>query len=688
MSIISVLDPFVSNQIAAGEVVERPSSVVKELVENCIDAGASAVTVDIMDGGLTSIKVTDNGCGMEPDDASCAFLRHATSKIHTADDLTGIATLGFRGEALAAIASVSRIKMWTRPKSVAFGTRIELEGGNITVQEPFGAPEGTSITVCDLFYNTPARKKFMKRPHVEAGYVQETVLRAILSRPDISFRFTSQGRTIYYSSGDGSLENALSCVYAKEVRGLLRPVKGRLPNGSFEGFIGDISLSRTNRKREHIAINGRPVNCFAVSLAVESAFDTQLMVHKFPLFALHLHVPNDAVDVNVHPSKLEVRLRDESGITQAITSAIAPVVLKQENPFASLYRQKATETGKARMTSDVLFSSSNATPKQPNVHDAINAAFRPQESRVRSTFVAARDTSSNRLPSIAQDGTKKREAAQESGAACDFDFVLRKDRDAQTPYEAIIDTQPSEKTETTVKNAPSSPIEEQKSSFDTSSAFKAPAPQKPQQETLFEDLPQKEQETVKPVTFHVIGQLFATYLLVEAGTKFLVVDQHAAHERLLFDRYCAQFDRGEVIRQPLIVPYVETLSAQEMETLLEHRALLETLGFTIEEFGPLTIMVRSVPMILGEAQMDKFLHETLAFLQKRTDVKTSSLKHLQIATIACKAAIKAGDVLTPAEIDELMSLIAEHQGALTCPHGRPIYFEMSKYEVEKRFKRV
>ena len=381
-----------------------------------------------------------------------------------------------------------------------------------------------------------------------------------------------------------------------------------------------------------------------------------------------------------------MRLRDESSITQAITSAIAPVVLKQENPFASLYRQKATESNNStRMTSDVLFSSSSyTTPKQPSVHDAINTAFRPTEPRIRSTFVAARDTSSNRLPSVASE----KETSPNNSAAFGSDFEVRKD--VRANYSETIVDRPSFVNAVDNKDNENAPLFNAEAPEAPSVVSVSPksAAQKPQQETLFADLPQQEQESLKPVTYHVIGQLFATYLLVESGTKFLVVDQHAAHERLLFDRYCAQFDRGEVIRQPLIVPYVATLSAQEMETLLEHQTLLETLGFTMEEFGPLTIMVRSVPMILGEAQMDEFLHETLAFLQKRTDAKTSTLKHLQIATIACKAAIKAGDVLTSAEIDELMTLIAEHQGALTCPHGRPIYFEMSKYEVEKRFKRV
>jgi len=682
MSIIQVLDPFVSNQIAAGEVVERPSSVVKELIENCIDAGATAVTVEIVDGGLTSIKVTDNGCGMEYEDAKCAFLRHATSKIRTADDLTTISTLGFRGEALAAIASVSRIQMWTRPKQAAFGTKIQMDGGELILDEPFGAPEGTSITVSDLFFNTPARKKFMKRPHVEAGYVQEVMLRAILARPDIAFRFVSQGRTVFLASGDGNLENALLCVYGKEVRGLLRPVKGSIPGGTFEGFIGDITLSRTNRKREHIAINGRPVNCFAISLAVESAFDTQLMVHKFPLFALSITIPNDAVDVNVHPAKLEVRLRDESGIAQALTSAIAPVVMRQENPFAHLYREPQKQQTSPRVTSEMLFSSAKPAESKPA----------PTVAKTRSTLVA-RETAPSVLstpkytPAPVQTSTTAKPSASVKSTLQKSAPPIAAQKKAEPVKPVVSFEKPSVPIVTEQKK------EEQITSAPAAAPVQMPVPvpavkkEAPvQSEGFFAELPKEEMPA--RISYRLIGQLFSTYLMLEVEKKLLVIDQHAAHERLLFDKYCAQVDAGDVIKQPLLVPHVVDLSADEMSILMDHREFMDQMGFEIEEFGPLTVMVRSVPMILGQAQMADFLHETLAQVDKRASVQTSTLKHSQVATIACKAAIKAGDPLTSEEIEQLLDLVRQHQGALTCPHGRPIFFEMTKYEIEKRFKRV
>ena len=694
MSVIAVLDPLVSNQIAAGEVVERPSSVVKELIENSIDAGATAITIEIVDGGLTQIKITDNGCGMSGEDAGRAFLRHATSKIRTAEDLSGIATLGFRGEALAAIASVSRVCMWTRQHGSAFGTKIQLEGGNVLHDEPFGAPEGTSITVSDLFFNTPARKAFMKRPHVEAGYVQEVVLRAILSRPDISMRFTMQGKNVFHSTGDGSLEHALYCVYGKPVQGMLHAVSAKLPQGSCSGFIGDITLSRTNRKREHIAINGRPVNCFAISMAVEEAFASQLMVHKFPLFALNLDIPPEVVDVNVHPAKLEVRLRQEREIAQALTSAIAPVVLRQENPFASLYRAPART--QMRVTSDMLSDlPENAHPIPPKAPVVLTAKSTTQTAPYAG--IHTESIPAHEKKAIAADVSHLREDTVQSPDP--------KNRSVQKPTAATVrQTAPAQPAlhHTDTKKQPESIAAHRSAMQSNKQEIKPSAmPDKPEniesekpaspspkavQQVAFTTQTQETQSPALP--YRLIGQLFSTYLLLETERRLLVIDQHAAHERLLFDRYCAQIDAQNVVRQPLLVPYVSTLSAEEFSTLLDQQKVLEGIGFDIEEFGPLTVMVRTVPMLLGEPRMDDFLHETLEFLQNRSTAASSQMLHAQMATIACKAAIKAGDALTQAEIEQLLDLIATHRGALTCPHGRPIYFEMSKYEIEKRFKRV
>ena len=636
MSIINVLDPYVSNQIAAGEVVERPASAVKELIENSLDAGATSITVEIIDGGTTMIRVTDNGIGMDASDAETAFLRHATSKIHDSEDLNSIHTLGFRGEALAAIASVSKVSMWTRIATGSFGTKVELEAGELLSSEPFGAPNGTSITVNDLFYNTPARKKFLKKPFVESGYVQEVVLRSILSRPDVSFRFVSDKKQVFFSSGDGSLENAIYAVYGKTVRENLMHISGSFSNGSFNGFIGDVSLVRSNRKREHININNRCVNCPAISYAIEESYNTLLMLHKFPFFVISIDMDYHSIDVNVHPSKLEVRIQNETEIAQVITASCVRVLSKQENPFSRICKNDS------ELFAPVVSGISSKKSEKPADSEP---GYRP------ASIMFKPDTTLSSKPAPASAVSLSKDSARIKSSF--------RGEELRTPKQV---------------------------QFDTSIPYDSV--QTPSTTALHQDSNDNTVLADEPADYRYIGVFLNTYLLIEMKNSLYVIDQHAAHERLLFDAFSAQIEKAAVLSQPLLIPSVETVSIEEMSCFLENKDILHSIGFDAEAFGPTAISMRAVPMILGETRTGAFLHDSLEYLMhNKTNTSKTDVIRLDIATKACKAAVKAGDPLSDSEIMSLLRMIESYDGPLTCPHGRPIYYRITSYQMEKWFKR-
>ena len=597
---IRILDPAVVSRIAAGEVVERPASIVKELVENAVDAGATAVTVDLVDGGLRRIRVTDNGEGMDFDDAARAFLRHATSKIASAEDIESITTLGFRGEALYSIAAVAAVELTTRQQDAESGTLVRMEGTTLKDHRIAGSPPGTTVVVSNLFENTPARLKFMKKPGIEAAYAADIVIREMLSHPAIAFRFVSNGRTLYQTTGDGSLQNALLCIYGKELLGEMLEVEANSGDIAVSGIVGGPRIARPNRTRQSFFVNGRYVRSYRLSRAVEQAYGTRLMRHRYPLCALNIALDPAMADVNISPGKLEVRFRDEARLIAFVTDAVRDTLERAGTGFsaqAAPEEDASAEKGHGgqdiKEANSLPFGFEGRPPRGLNLRE--DAGRGAGESRMEA------------------EGTHAVKTEQEG---------LR--------------------------------------SGETAPGTKLPP-------------------------YRLAGRLFDTYLVVEMGETVYIVDQHAAHERILFDKYCDLIKKGSIPSQQLLVPEVVTLTPQEFAQIEPALHDLVSLGFAIDLFGGHDVRVSALPFILGNARMEDFLKE-LSHAGVLSD--PAELKREKIAKLACRSAIKAGDVPSEEELDALFGLVIQKGSAITCPHGRPVMIEMTKKSLEKTFGRI
>lgn len=642
---IRLLSDDVIGKIAAGEVVERPASAIKELVENSLDAGASAVTVEIRDGGITSIRVTDNGSGIRQSDIRMAFERHATSKITEARDLASIATLGFRGEALASIAAVSRVTCTTRTREDISGIRVKNEGGQLLSIEEAACPGGTTFLVRDLFYNTPVRLKFLKKPTTEAGLVSDLMMRMILSRPDVSFRYISQGRTLYHSAGDGKLESAVFSIYGNEMLRTMRRVQGHQGGVLIDGYVGIGESGRSSRGNQSFFINGRYMQSALLSTAVETACRERVMIGKFPVCVLHLTMPYEAVDVNVHPNKLTVRFADEQAVSLAVETLVREAIADRDalqRPVQMLLTEEKAPALRADVTKnrdavplDVVRGAAPAVPPKAAAAPAQPAPTQPVP-RAPVPVTAA-------VPPAAPAM-----------------------REAPAPY-AVPSAIPA---------APAAPA-----AFPAS----APKPASTKPREVEQLMVPEVQNAPKPM--RVIGVLFKTYILVEYADQLLMIDQHAVHERLLFDRLSKAYDQHEA-GQELLVPQIVTVTRREQETLAENRDLLEAIGFTVEPFGESEVSVRSVPMILGEAQTRDFLHEVLDQLMSEQRVFTMEKRRAAILQTACKHAVKGGESLTEDAIRDLVTRMVEDKVTPTCPHGRPLVVAITHTELDRKFKRI
>ena len=642
---IRLLSDDVIGKIAAGEVVERPASAIKELVENSLDAGASAVTVEIRDGGITSIRVTDNGSGIRQSDIRMAFERHATSKITEARDLASIATLGFRGEALASIAAVSRVTCTTRTREDISGIRVKNEGGQLLSIEEAACPGGTTFLVRDLFYNTPVRLKFLKKPTTEAGLVSDLMMRMILSRPDVSFRYISQGRTLYHSAGDGKLESAVFSIYGNEMLRTMRRVQGHQGGVLIDGYVGIGESGRSSRGNQSFFINGRYMQSALLSTAVETACRERVMIGKFPVCVLHLTMPYEAVDVNVHPNKLTVRFADEQAVSLAVETLVREAIADRDalqRPVQMLLTEEKAPALRADVTKDrdavPLDVVRGAAPGVPPKAAAAPAQPAPAQPVPRAP-----------VPVTA--------AVPPAAPAM---------REAPAPY-AVPSAIPA---------APAAPA-----AFPAS----APKPASTKPREVEQLMVPEVQNAPKPM--RVIGVLFKTYILVEYADQLLMIDQHAVHERLLFDRLSKAYDQHEA-GQELLVPQIVTVTRREQETLAENRDLLEAIGFTVEPFGESEVSVRSVPMILGEAQTRDFLHEVLDQLMSEQRVFTMEKRRAAILQTACKHAVKGGESLTEDAIRDLVTRMVEDKVTPTCPHGRPLVVAITHTELDRKFKRI
>lgn len=639
MGRINVLDRHVAELIAAGEVVERPASAVKELVENAIDAGAKNVTVEMRGGGVSFLRVTDDGSGIERGDVPLAFLRHATSKISGREDLDGIATLGFRGEALASLAAVAHVELLTRTAGELAGTRYGISGGQEQFCEDAGCAEGTTIVVRDLFYNTPARMKFLKKDFTEGNAVAGVIDKEALAHPEVSFRFLRDGRETLHTPGDGQLRSAVYAVFGKEFTAGLIPLKYELNGIGAEGFVSKPSAARPNRSMQNVFINGRYVKSRTASVALEEAFRGSLMTGKIPACVLHLTVPLAAVDVNVHPAKIEVRFLNERPIFDAVYHGV----------------KTALHVGD---TAHSLKLSDSAAP----------AAFREAEpSAVQMRFQAA--------PSVPEQASEAPTQADRRPCAPPAVFP----GPAGFPVQEAAPQEPADFSRGTLVP----PDIERDDELPPSSPPAGTPSEGPEgAESAVQEPPAAQRADEQPEK--LIGEAFGTYIIVQRGDSLIFIDKHAAHERLLYEKLKAQ--GGRAYGQLLLEPVTVSLSKEEYSAVLESRQICGEAGFEIEDFGAGTVLVRSAPMILGGDVAQSVMEIAGYLASSRTDVTTEKLDWLY-HNVACRAAVKAGDPASPQELMDLVRRV-EQEDVRYCPHGRPVSFLLTEKELERRFGRI
>lgn len=644
MPMIKQLDPHVADLIAAGEVVERPASVVKELMENSIDAGASAVTVEIAHGGMTLIRVTDDGCGIPADQAATAFLRHATSKISTEYDLEAIGTLGFRGEALAAIAAVSRVELLTRTEDEALGTALSLEGGQVLSQEEAGCPKGSTMVVRDLFYNTPARLKFTKKDAAEGAAVFANVQRVALSHPELSVKFIRDGKQELLTPGDGQLKSAVYAVMGRDIALGFLPVGGPGEGMSVSGFVSLPACCRGSRSYQHFFVNGRYVKSRIMMAALEEAYKNQRMVGKFPGCVLHLTVRPNEVDVNVHPTKTEVKFQREQQVFSTVYYAVLSALNgDRTHPQAVISAPKREDT---------------VTPNQTSLPLRDSLRERPVSMASPATVKAA-------APAAAEP-PRREEPAQPR-------FQRVRPLARPQPQEPVTVPSPAPKAVPAFAPAPG---EEQKPAREPNPA---PVPEPAA-------VPEPEPEPVpEEEPWQVRGELFHTYVIVEQGEKALLIDKHAAHERANFDRLKAADYQPMV--QELLVPVTFTPSPEDRAVLLEQLDLLARFGFEVEEFGAAALAVRAAPDYLDAGDIEPALSELAQRIRVTGTADPAGARDELMHTMACKAAIKGGQLNGAAELEEVARMVMSGE-VKYCPHGRPVAIELTRAQLEKQFKRT
>ena len=687
MANIQVLDQKTIDQIAAGEVIERPSSVVKELVENSIDAGATAVTVEIRDGGTSFIRVTDNGSGIDRDQVAVAFLRHSTSKIRVVEDLFHVASLGFRGEALSSIASIAMVELITKTRDADAGVRYVIEGGAEKKLEDMAAPDGTTFLVRSLFYNTPARRKFLKSPMTEAGYISDLMERLALSRPDISFQFINNGQTKLHTSGNHNLKDVIYHIYGREIAANLAEIDAEQGPVRITGFIGKPAVSRGNRGFENYFINGRYIKSNVIARGIEEGYRTFMMQHKYPFTALHFTIDGGLLDVNVHPTKMELRFSNQEQLYRFVRETVHQGLMGRElipevklveeepekketaepvpgngvNPLSSLTRQKSTAVA------PVAKPEQTPTPQERNLEyfmaqmrKRVNAEFEEKKvaKQVEAKPVLKEDSIfSNEELAMLEPKIEKRQQEQP---------VVQAEEKTPVPECAV---EPG--------------ILREDGVYRVTRIEKAP-------DTAYEQQDLFDHRLLNPKTksdIIIIGQLFETYWLVQFEDKFYMIDQHAAHEKVLYERTVKTLANKEITSQMVSPPMILTLNMQEAAKLAEYQDYFQELGFEIEPFGGKEYAVSAVPANLyGLAEKDLFM-ELLDDLEYVSGKNTEMILD-KIASMSCKAAVKGNQRLSTAEAKELIEELLTLDNPYNCPHGRPTIISMSKQEIEKKFKRI
>lgn len=730
MGNIVLLDDLTINKIAAGEVVERPASVVKELVENSIDAGATSINVEIKNGGISYIRITDNGKGIMPDDMEMAFERHATSKIRSADDLETVKSMGFRGEALASIAAIAKVEMKSKTEENETGYEVVVEGGNVISSNEVGCPKGTTITVQNLFYNTPVRYKFLKKDFTEGGYIEDVMTRIALVNPRIAIKLISSGKTIIQTSGNGDLKSVVYSIYGKEIAENILDVNYEYEGIKVSGVIGKPSIARSNRSNQLFFVNKRYIKDKVLTSSAEQAFKGMITIGKFGFLVLNLEMNPQKVDVNVHPAKLEVRFEEESKVFKAVYHAIKESLLKGDlvsNPEreynseeTKIIEKEDNNGGLFAKNQEVLEENANNNViaelyvKRQNSANNVNTVNvnGGYESLMNKMAEMQKDVETYRNGGvIKEEQTQYNENLKEEQHQISPDSQMEQTQTVKTVSEIPSNMEDMEKTQVinmdevlekakqleNIKMEPSGNFDEMYTNVFGSMPIKEETPEVEKVET-FEDakvttgeaisiFENKENEKYIP-KYKFIGIAFSTYIIVELDKEIYIIDQHAAHERIMYERIKENYyDEDQKDSQLMLLPDIITLTHKEMDILSENIDMFRKAGFTLEEFGENTIKLTGVPNVCIDIDTKELFLETLDEINTVARTAKQEIEEKFIATVACKAAVKANMALTKEEVDSLMEKLLKLPNPFTCPHGRPTAIRMSKIDIEKKFSR-
>ncbi|MBR1599067.1 MAG: DNA mismatch repair endonuclease MutL [Lachnospiraceae bacterium] len=721
---IKVLDQETINKIAAGEVIDRPSSVAKELIENAIDAGATAITVEIKEGGLSFMRITDNGGGISKEDVPTAFIRHATSKIMTIEDLLSVSSLGFRGEALASIAAVSQVECITKTPSDLTGLRYEIHGGKEIASEEIGAPTGTTIIVRNLFYNVPARKKFVKTPTTEGGYITDLVTKLALSKPEISFKYIINGSNKIATSGNGKLQDVIYHIYGKDISANLIPIKRSVGNLSVEGYIGKSFVSKGNRGFEHYFVNGRAIRSNIVTKAIEEGYKSFIMIHRFPFTALHFTMDSEKLDVNVHPQKMEFKYSDNEQLFDFVKDTVRQALLQpemiQDMSLRTAKEQKAiTIERQKRQTANVPEPFENKA-RALKYNNKINKELRnaSQNNNVSGNGLHNKDgISDDQNISIENSqGISAIKITKQSNELFDKNVNTKYDElvntNANKPSDELIDTNKQYDTQIIVNTSeqdannpidhtieqdtsdPINHINKEQSTVEINGQAIYKAVQQEEAEASVqtgEQLSMPVEEFISPEArkkHRLIGQVFKTYWLIEFDNKLYIMDQHAAHEKVMFEHLMKMASEKKVLSQQLMPPKVVHIDSAEHNLLNDHIAFFEQTGFEIEDFGDDAIVLRAVPDDIMGVDPQLLFDELINVLKDERGKLSVDFFVEKLSGMACKAAIKGNTEISFAEANELLDEMMTLDNPYNCPHGRPTMISLTKTEVERKFKRI
>lgn len=681
---INLLDEITINKIAAGEVVERPSSIVKELVENSIDAGADRIIIEVENGGKSLIKITDNGCGIPSSEVKKCFLRHATSKIDKIDDLFNLFTLGFRGEALASICAVSKLEMTTKFEDEAVGTKITLVGGNIEAKEAVGANTGTSIVIKDLFFNTPARKKFLKTDHAELMNITDIVNKLAIGYPNVKFRYLNAGKLMVNTPGDGKLVSAVRSIYSREISENLIEINYDCSLFKIDGYIGNNNIYRSNRNLQHVYINGRFVKSKIIYDAIANAYKSIIPINKHAVCFINLHLDPQKVDVNIHPGKIEVKFEKENEIKLEIMEYIRAKLLKQSligkfETFDRVPKDRAVKqdfSGNAFKNQDFGNTTTNFSEISTKFDDKNIKPIDLSDEVDVNSFIKLDDFEEKKKKEV-----KNKSNATKNTSLKNYDNKTNKRESYSSGFSSYNSDMDN------YKNSYSSAVKiednDKISETESQMAFTA--------EGAILDSEKRDEIEKKEAGFSlkyykVVGVVFDTYIVLQKGESMYLMDQHAAHERVLFERYMNAFHKREVHMQMLLDPIVLELSSVDMLQVEKNIDVFRNFGFEVEIFGMNNILIRGVPNLFGTPQSEKFILELIDNIDKISN--NYDLKDDRFAIMACKSAIKANDRIQNIEIESLFRQLEKCENPYTCPHGRPTMVEISKVEIEKMFKRI